>query len=77
MLSDKIAGGYDGKCCDIWSLGVSFFSITFGYLPFSHKLEIRLFELIEKGEYKLPEGLMEWEQNLAKLLSKMLSIAPG
>ena len=41
-LSEKTEGGY-GKECDIWSLGVSFFCILFGYLPFNDELLIKLF----------------------------------
>lgn len=46
MLSEKFEGGYNGKQCDIWSLGVSFFGILFGYLPFRHELLIKLFDII-------------------------------
>lgn len=29
MLSEKFKEGYEGKKCDMWSLGVTFFAILF------------------------------------------------
>jgi [calcium/calmodulin-dependent protein kinase] kinase len=34
MLSEVYPEGYDGKACDMWSLGVTFFGILFERLPF-------------------------------------------
>lgn len=50
MLSEKVPGGYNGKICDIWSLGVSLFSVVFGIIPFNDEFLIKLFDKIEKGE---------------------------
>jgi serine/threonine protein kinase len=30
MLSEVFPDGYDGKKCDLWSLGVTFYGILFG-----------------------------------------------
>ena len=51
MLSEVFKEGYDGRQCDMWSLGVTFYAILFNTLPFYDELLIRLFEKIEKGEY--------------------------
>lgn len=34
MLSEVFKEGYDGRQCDMWSLGVTLFAILFGVLPF-------------------------------------------
>jgi serine/threonine protein kinase len=54
MLSEVFPEGYDGRQCDMWSLGVTFYCILFGILPFYEELLIKLFEKIEKCEYSLP-----------------------
>ena len=46
MLSEVYPEGYDGKRCDMWSLGVTFYAILFQKLPFYHDLLIKLFEQI-------------------------------
>lgn len=43
MLSEKFPQGYNGKTCDIWALGVSFYGIIFGELPFYVDPLIKLF----------------------------------
>lgn len=42
-LSEKIKGGFDGKKSDIWSLGVSLFSVVFGTIPFNAEFLVKLF----------------------------------
>lgn len=46
MLSEVFPEGYDGRQCDMWSLGVTFYCILFGTLPFYEELLIKLFEKI-------------------------------
>jgi serine/threonine protein kinase len=46
MLSEKEVGGYNGMLCDIWSLGVSMYSVIFTVLPFNDDLLVRLFDKI-------------------------------
>jgi serine/threonine protein kinase len=46
--------GYDGRACDMWSLGVTLYSILFQTLPFYEELLIKLFEKIEKCVYTFP-----------------------
>ena len=50
QLSEKFPEGYDGKKSDIWALGISFFGILFGKLPFYNELMIKLFDEIESGK---------------------------
>lgn len=72
MLSEKIIGGYDGKLCDIWSLGVSLFCCVFGCLPFNDDIMMKLFEKIEKGEYKVPKNANQNQKLFIDLISKMI-----
>ena len=46
MLSEKYPEGYDGKKCNIWALGISFYGILFGNLPFYVEPLLKLFEAI-------------------------------
>ncbi len=82
MLSDKGTDGYEGKKCDIWSLGVTIYCIIFGTLPFDDELLINLFAQIEKGEYfsfilrfKFPNMNKELEI-YRKIMSSMMQVDP-
>ena len=55
MLSEMFPEGYDGRKCDMWSLGVTLYAMLFGTLPFYEELLLKLFEKIEKCQYSIPK----------------------
>jgi len=55
---------FSGYKIDIWSSGVTLYSITTGKYPFEGENIYRLFEKISKGEFVMPEDLDPALQNL-------------
>ncbi|KAK8842734.1 hypothetical protein M9Y10_025597 [Tritrichomonas musculus] len=45
---------YDGKKSDCWSIGVIFFAMLTGQLPWTKRNQNQLFDQIRKGEYTIP-----------------------
>lgn len=45
---------YDGKRSDCWSVGVIFFAMLTGQLPWTKRNQNQLFDQIRKGEYTIP-----------------------
>jgi len=62
---------YDGKCSDVWSLGVVFFAMLSGKLPFFHNHIPTLLNLVTRGVYEMPENL---DPDLADLIKEMLQV---
>jgi serine/threonine protein kinase len=42
-MAPEVLTGYYGKECDIWSIGVSFYYLLTGKLPFRSKSPFRMF----------------------------------
>lgn len=59
---------YDGKKCDIWSVGVILFAMVTGQLPWTKKNQTQLFEQIKAGDYNIPEYLTDDCKDLIKKL---------
>lgn len=55
---------FSGYKIDIWSSGVTLYSITTGKYPFEGENIYRLFEKISKGDFTMPENLDPALQNL-------------
>ncbi|KAH0791902.1 CAMK family protein kinase [Histomonas meleagridis] len=45
---------YDGKASDCWSVGVIFYTMITGELPWTKRKQTQLFEQIRQGDYKIP-----------------------
>jgi serine/threonine protein kinase len=46
---------YMGKPNDIWSLGIVFYTMLFGHLPFYDPIPDRLFKKIQSAEFLIPK----------------------
>lgn len=65
---------FSGYKVDIWSSGVTLYSITTGKYPFEGENIYRLFEKISKGEFSIPQEL---DSTLQDLLLGMLKKDPN
>ena len=55
---EMVAGkAYDGFISDVWSLGIIFFVMICGYLPFEEKTTKDLYAKIIEGKYELPKNI--------------------
>ncbi|XP_007547108.1 tribbles homolog 2-like [Poecilia formosa] len=50
-------GSYSGRAADIWSLGVSLYTMLIGRYPFQDTQPAALFAKIRRGVFSLPSGL--------------------
>jgi len=57
-MAPEVIGGrkYNHKA-DVWSLGIVFFELLTGFMPFTGKNKEDLKKNLEKGEYKLPKKI--------------------
>ena len=46
---------YYGKPNDIWSLGIVFYTMLYGHLPFYDPIPDRLFKKIQSAEFLIPK----------------------
>lgn len=65
---------YDGKCTDVWSMGVIFFVLFSGTLPFDHSNIPTLLTLVTKGRFSMPSWIPD---DVANLISLMLTVDPA
>lgn len=64
---------YHGNEVDLWSMGVLLYALLCGFLPFDDDNTFKLYKLIQKGEYEIPEWL---SPGSAKILSQLLQVNP-
>uniref|UniRef100_A0A3B5MC41 Protein kinase domain-containing protein n=1 Tax=Xiphophorus couchianus TaxID=32473 RepID=A0A3B5MC41_9TELE len=50
-------GSYSGRAADVWSLGVSLYTMLIGRYPFQDTQPAALFAKIRRGVFSLPSGL--------------------
>ncbi|KAL0218020.1 hypothetical protein RCL1_008868 [Eukaryota sp. TZLM3-RCL] len=68
-----ISGLKYGKACDFWSLGVTFFALLNGYLPFEDDCTVQLYKKIVRGNFICHCSVT---QDARELLSGLLSTCP-
>lgn len=64
---------YHGNEVDLWSMGVLLYALLCGFLPFDDDNTFKLYKLIQKGEYEVPDWL---SPGSAKILSQLLQVDP-
>lgn len=64
---------YHGNEVDLWSMGVLLYALLCGFLPFDDENTFKLYKLIQKGEYDIPDWI---SPGSAKILSQLLQINP-
>ncbi|OHS96249.1 CAMK family protein kinase [Tritrichomonas foetus] len=64
---------YDPIVSDIWSLGVTFYYMAVGSLPWPSKPQKAMLKSIEQGQYKIPKTVLP---KIASLIRSMLHVNP-
>lgn len=62
---------YDGRKSDVWSLGVVFYALVTGMLPFDNPNISQLLRMVKRGVYHMPKFVPE---DIADLIDKMLTV---
>ncbi|KAH0793217.1 CAMK family protein kinase [Histomonas meleagridis] len=62
---------YDGRKSDCWSVGVIFYAMMTGQLPWTKRKQAELFEQIKRGEYTIPTYLSPLCRDL---ISKLMCV---
>lgn len=57
MAPEILEGKLYNHKADVWSLGIVFFELLTGYMPFTGKNKEELKRNLNLGEYKLPKKL--------------------
>lgn len=65
---------YRGKPSDMWALGVVFYMMIYGELPFFERNTTDLFKKIRMGDYKMPES--DTSSEVKKLIKDILQVNP-
>jgi len=77
IAPEVIQGQYD-ESCDIWSIGVMAYIMLSGYPPFNEDDEMRLYQLIKRGQFRFPDEDWASISHLAKdFLFKTIEVNPG
>lgn len=58
--------GYDGSKADVWSIGIIFFVLVTGRLPFEEETMPALFAKIKRAEFKIPVDISSEAQDLIR-----------
>ncbi|KAA0166433.1 hypothetical protein FNF28_03074 [Cafeteria roenbergensis] len=69
----RVAGGYNPRKSDLWSLGVVLFAMVAGCLPFEHDNTAALYDQILNARYRCPSHL---SPACKDLISRILVIDP-
>jgi len=76
MAPELIKGDkYDPVATDIWSLGIAFFAMVNGFMPFDAESDPELFDEIAKGKYEVDE-FADLSDDCLHLISRMLDMNP-
>jgi serine/threonine protein kinase len=54
-LAPEVIGGFYGKECDIWSMGVVIYQMLTGKMPFNGSSMKDLIDLIQIGDFEMPD----------------------
>jgi calcium-dependent protein kinase len=70
-VAPEVLSGCYGKECDIWSLGVSFYQMLSGEVPFDGNSQEEVFDKIKDGKYKKIANISE---KCHDLLDRMIQV---
>jgi serine/threonine protein kinase len=58
MAPEVALGKSFNEKADLWSLGIILFEMIAGKVPFKGSTHFEILQLIERGQYSLPDGVM-------------------